>query len=295
MPDAATPHLLILNAAEGLLQFAIAKEEQDPGPGVSVHAGNVTLLAFQAWHAPAQGAELLAPALHAAFARLRITPAHITRIACVRGPGSFTGLRLTLATAAGFGRAAGALLAGLDYLPLLAANAAAHINSELFPRPEGSSPQAFFWVLTHARRQLVHMQKFVAGKEGEPRPLTDILICSPTDAARVILAAHDSRAAFAPSMLLGSGLTRHREIFTSAFRTSATAQTPPPACLSPLFDHPTPESLLKAAAAQAYATADIVPLYVRHADAEENLERIALSLGLDPVRARAKFSRLLPL
>lgn len=124
---------LALNAAESRVQAAALR-------------GGETLFA-QEWHVPSQGTELLAPALADAFARMRLSLADVRRIACVQGPGSFTGLRLVLSTAAGMARALGAELAGLSYTQLLACG-------PLLPRG------TVLWVLTHARRGLVHMQAF---------------------------------------------------------------------------------------------------------------------------------------
>ena len=76
---------LIMNAAEGRIQIALAQEE--------------TLLCAQEWSAPSKGTELLTPVLADMLGRLGLRPASVDRIACVAGPGSFTGLRLVLTTA----------------------------------------------------------------------------------------------------------------------------------------------------------------------------------------------------
>ena len=124
---------LALNAAESRVQAAALRDGE--------------ALFAQEWHVPSQGTELLAPALADAFARMRLSLSDVRRIACVQGPGSFTGLRLVLSTAAGMARALGARQAGLSYTQLLACG-------PLLPRG------AVLWVLTHARRGLVHMQAF---------------------------------------------------------------------------------------------------------------------------------------
>ncbi len=295
-------HLLCLNAAEGMLQLLIARRESSgPSP--------FTLLCSESWHAPSQGAELLAPALADALTRLGLAARDIRRIACVRGPGSFTGLRLVLATAAGLSRATGAEQAGIDYLSLLAHSACRRLGG--FPDPEGESgTERLLWVLTYARKNLIHMQGFSVrasrhiGTPGgfvAPAPFTDVLVCPPQEAVLLIRAhldEHRTDGRLARPVLLGSGLSRNYAVLDAAFvadKESAPASgehLSAPLLLPPDFDHPLPEAILDVAASLCYAAGDVDPLYIRPADAEENLERIALSLGLDPAKAREKLAAI---
>ncbi len=309
-------HCLCLNAAEGLLQLVIARRES-AGPSA------FTLLCAESWHAPSQGAELLTPALADALARLKLAPGDIDRIACVRGPGSFTGVRLVLATAAGLVRATGAEQAGMGYLSLLALSAARRLGP-LWEAGEGGlkhpagQGEHVLWVLTHARKQLIHMRGFAffaAGKASDaaPAPLTDIHVCSPLEAALFIQSYReqsekDGSASIRP-LVLGSGLRRNYPAVAAGFAAGkgfsengpASGGAPEndpaggaraPLFLPPDFDLPLPEAMLELAGQLAYSRKDIEPLYVRPPDAEENLERIALSLGLDPERARDKLAAL---
>lgn len=260
-------HTLALNAAEGLLQAALLR----PDGGLAV---------FAQQEAPSRGAELLAPMLRDLFAEAGLTPKAAERIAAVRGPGSFTGLRLVLATAAGLARATGAELAGLDYLPLLAASAAMRLEAR------GEAGADRFWALTHARRNLVHVQGF--GPAGEA--ISGIAVLAPGDCLEAVASdAADGGAARA--VLFGSGLSRNREAVEAALK----ARVWPggaPRLLPADFDHPLPDALARAASKATYGRVDITPLYVRPPDAEDNLERIAASLGLDPGAARRRLAEL---
>ncbi|MDR2160717.1 MAG: tRNA (adenosine(37)-N6)-threonylcarbamoyltransferase complex dimerization subunit type 1 TsaB [Desulfovibrio sp.] len=270
--------LLILNAAEGPLHFLLARFSPPE------------ILCSQRWRPLAQGVEILAPALDRAFLSLGVSPASLSHIACVRGPGSFTGLRLALVTASGLARCSSALLAGLDYLPLLAAQAMAFRAAER----EGLADRDRVWALTRARRNMVYIQGFAAGgeeggREGNgpaPLPRTDIMALSLEDAARAVALGHSGQEGRA--VLLGSGLTENRPAWEDLRRVLPAGSV----FLPPLLDAPQDELLLRAAARVAYARGDIAPLYVRPSEAEDNLERTCPSLGLDPAAARRRLEEL---
>lgn len=290
MQSAAERHLLVLNAAEGLLQLVIAGRERE--------GGGFSLLASQAFAARSRGVELLAPALADACARLRILPGDIGLIAAVRGPGGFTGLRLALAAAAGLARTVGALQAGMDYLPLLAHSAlmGAGLSPSSAGQKAGPEPARRLWVLTHARRQLVHMQGFAAGPEGAGLPVarSELLVLAPQEAAERIAREGREQDSAAPALVLGSGLTRNRELIADILASAPSARPGQPAflLLPPRCDHPLPDALLDAAARLSFTGEDILPLYARPSDAEENIIPIAKTLRLDPEEARQALNRL---
>ncbi len=245
---------LILNAAEGRLQILLAQE--------------TTLLCVHERHAPSQGAELLTPLVADGLRRLGFVPKDIGLVACVVGPGSFTGLRLALTTAAGLRRAVGARTAEINYLQALAAGLC-------------ESPGTRARVLTHARQGLVHAQDFLL-TETLPVPLNEPISVSPDQAARM-----DD----VPSLVLGSGLDRNRAFFETAFTPAAKR----PRLLAPRWSTPVPAALLELALAAEVRDEDLVPLYVRPCDAEDNLDALAARRGQSGAEARAELHRILAL
>ncbi|GFM37178.1 tRNA (adenosine(37)-N6)-threonylcarbamoyltransferase complex dimerization subunit type 1 TsaB [Desulfovibrio psychrotolerans] len=263
---------LVLNGAEARLQIV---------------CGHGTELVFaQEWFTPRHGMQVLVPALLDALHRMGLTLASIGRIAVVRGPGSFTGLRLVLSTALGLSLPAGLPMAGLGYMDALAADAAA------------LRPCDNIWCITHARRGLVHMQGFTSryngpvcalprasGAEFSARTEENTLVplCPPISATleeaaqRIITHGGDT-------VLTGSGVRKNSDFFAEYLIDAAV--------LPPRFDHPAPETLLTLAHAAAYGHEPVEPLYIRPCDAEENLDSIASAKGLDPAAARAELQRL---
>ena len=156
---------LVLNTAEKHVQFLLLRGKD--------------MLCGQKWLAGRSGAELLAPALRAATQALGCTPAAIRRIACVAGPGNFTGLRVGLTTASGLARALDARLAGIGYLQCLAASV---------PAQDGET----VLTLTKARSGLAFCGMFRACADTLPQPLDEPRLI---DLAGLAKAAQDQVAA----------------------------------------------------------------------------------------------------
>jgi tRNA threonylcarbamoyladenosine biosynthesis protein TsaB len=97
---------------------------------------------------PRLGAEALAPAVASLLASAGLVPAELDRIAVVSGPGSFTGLRSSLAFARGLARAARAALVPIPTFEAV---------SEAIPAP----PDADF--LLDALRGEVHRRRRRSG------------------------------------------------------------------------------------------------------------------------------------
>lgn len=253
---------LILNAAEGVLQMAVTDNEQP--------------VCAQEWRRAERATEILAPALRDICTALDVRPADFRRIACVRGPGSFTGIRLVLATAAALRRTGHARLAGLDYMQALATSAALR-RGLLYGAP--------LWVLTHARRNQVHCQPFVSyGPQIPAQPLQAVELCPPHEALR--------RIAARPGHVCGSGLPRNAAIFAPA-RTGSGPAGAEKACVMPELTSPDITALCLLARHGDYFDQDLEPAYVRSCDAVDNLPQLAGRQGLDGREAADALDALL--
>lgn len=262
---------LVMNAAERTLQIAAAD-----------HEGR--MLFCHMMDAASRGAELLAPALDSAFSLLGADIADVRRIAVVRGPGSFTGLRLTAATAAALARTLRARQAGIGYMRCLAL--------ECLPQLRDAPQDTQLWILVRARRDLVYIRGFKLEKGGEtpftPLGNLSVLSVSSGDAARHVL---DTATLFKTDRILfaGSGVAENRDALVPGF-----ASGNAPAMRVSFLDvtSPGPDALLLAARDARYGDEDVEPLYARVSDAETNLPSIAAKLGLDPEDAARKLREL---
>lgn len=238
---------LILNASEGILQIAVTENEK--------------LQCYQEWHVPARASEILADALAEIFRRLKITARNFRRIACVAGPGSFTGIRLVLATAAALRRASRAQLASLDYMQALAATSVMN-RGILYP--------AHLAVLTHARRNLAHFQRFCSyGPQIPPVLEGEARLVEPARALSELAGSH--------ATVCGSALAKYPEIFALPI----TGQGPPQApdlILLPDIVTPSVSALRLLARHGEFFPIDLEPKYTRGCDAVENLANDPASL-----------------
>lgn len=241
MADYSTGLELVLNACEGVLQIALTENEKP--------------LCFQEWFDARKATEILAPALREIFARTGRAAVHIRRIGCFAGPGSFTGIRLALATASALRRAGHAQLASLDYLQALATSAVCQ-RGLLYP--------GRVIAITHARHDLLHFQMFCSyGPQIPAQPVTETRLLSPRDALTAM--------AEAPCLVAGSGIKRHAELFLPK-ATGQGLDGAPDATVLPELVRPNLTALCLLARHGDYFPRDIEPKYVRGCDAAENLE-----------------------
>jgi tRNA threonylcarbamoyl adenosine modification protein YeaZ len=218
---------------------------------------------------PGSAVRFLAPGIRQMLDGLGLNARDVRRIACVNGPGSFTGLRMSLALAQGLSAASGAGLAGLNHLEVLAAEAAQAVGED------GGAVVALVW----ARRGLVYAQAYcssvgLATALGQPQV--------------VALAAMTEffSALPRPLCLLGGGLRRNLSCFEEL------AQRDPGLRLLPAhWDAPRPAALLDLASRARYGAQALEPVYLRASDAEDNLAAIAAGRGLSEAEAQAILDR----
>lgn len=241
--------LLVLNAAEARVQCVIAEEGR--------------ILCSQDWDAPSRGTELLPPLLADTLVRLERAPKDVERIACVTGPGSFTGIRLVLTLTAAMRRVHNLPCAGLNFMQTLAASVPC-------------APGTLLRVLTAARRDKVHAQDFIMGTDGYPLPAP----ATPEPQLLPFASVVSDLADCAP-VFIGSGVSR--------------CDVPLTAVAYPNLLAPTPEALLLLTSHATWEHKDLDPLYVRPCDALDNLNHIATRRGQAPEEAHAELDRLLRL
>ncbi|WP_051272567.1 tRNA (adenosine(37)-N6)-threonylcarbamoyltransferase complex dimerization subunit type 1 TsaB [Fundidesulfovibrio putealis] len=239
--------ILIVNTAEETLQALLVQD------------GRV----LDSFQEPCSGRmnEVMGPAVE----RLLSGPglSSLTALACVRGPGSFTGLRLGLAYCHGLSLARELPMAGLDHLPLLADSAF-----------EAGQTFDEVHVLTHSRTARVYHQAFAPGPEAlsPPRDLTAQAACD------LIAARADAPAR--KIALLGTGLRRNAAAFA------------PLADLGHVtlmdLEVPSQQALVRAAQVASYDGPPVEACYLRGSDAEENLAAIAAGRGLSEAEALAR-------
>ena len=227
--------LLVCNAAEDRVQLVLGRDREVLFVQEAAGSGRTMLI--------------LPQAMQACFRQAGIAAQDLAGLAYVRGPGTFTGLRVSIALCTGLGKGANIPLAGLDYLPLIAAGAS-FCSTEI-------------WVCTHARKGLVYAQGFTVSG----RSLSPLAVSSLQDAAERLEGRHE------PFSLVGSGVSQQEAFWRE--------RLPGARILESRWNHPAPTELLRAARQAEYARQPAPPLYLRAADAEVNIPQLAAGRGLE--------------
>jgi tRNA threonylcarbamoyladenosine biosynthesis protein TsaB len=189
--------------------------------------------------------------VEAVLAEAGLSPQDLAAVACGRGPGSFTGLRIGMATAKGLCYALGVPLLTPSSLEGLARAA---------PRDGPSTVVACL----DARRQEIFAAAWRFSTEGAPELLLPPMAGGPTAVAEAV-------RTLGPAILVGTGATLYRDELAALLGNEArlpqdAPQTPDAAVLADLAS----EALARGETADL-RTAE--PDYIRPSDAELNRDR----------------------
>ncbi len=249
---------------EGIvLAFDTASERVAIGVGArtGVRVQTVRTRDFDAPRAAMSG---VLPAVSELLSDTSLSPCDISQVVVGRGPGSFTGVRIGVASAKGLAHGLGVPLFGVGTLDAIA-----------WGVPEDWS--GTLAVVGDAMRGEVYPALFdITGV----RAVRSVIRRSADYVAHPEHAAREWSSLDEPMLLAGNGLAKHADVFTEAFDERAS--------LAPeSWWAPTGDGLLRAFAA-SLADGSVVggdpglvlPVYTRLSDAEE-AERVRA--GLDPV------------
>jgi tRNA threonylcarbamoyladenosine biosynthesis protein TsaB len=203
---------------------------------------------------------------HELLAAAGVSLSEIDRVAVGVGPGTFTGLRVGVATARGLAQSLSAELVGVSSLQALAAVAlAAEQRSESRSEPE---PEALLAVID-ARRGEVFAAAYEHGdpdepdEPGAPRELAPARALAPERVASVVAEVEAARGAPRRWLAVGDGALRYRSQLQSAG-----IATPPDSSPLHLISAAAVCELAARVPARSVSLHQLVPDYRRRPDAE---------------------------
>lgn len=159
-------------------------------------SGIPELVAERSIRAPRAALSRLLPAVREAVAAEGLVPGEIDAVVCGRGPGSYTGVRIGMATAKGLAQGLGVPLLGVGTLDAVAAG---------FAEEPG-----LLGVVGDAMRGEVYPALFEIGEDGVVRRAADE-VATPGEVAERWASVTEGAL-----VLAGDGLVKHAEVFTSA-------------------------------------------------------------------------------
>ena len=225
--------------------------------GVAV-AREGKILSRLVWDRDVSHGELLTPALQRAVEDAGLKMSDLTRIAIGHGPGSFTGVRITVNAARALGYALRIPIAVYDTAELLAAGVV-----RLEPLIGGGAPAAAplpVLTLINAQKNLVFASTFVrAGKRWKR-----------TTPLEAISLGNVENIVTGPHLCVGDGYLELESAMSPALRSRLLRDAAVP-------DFPTPEALVTLDQTErshrpALVWKDVQALYIRASGAEEKLE-----------------------
>ncbi|MDI6901297.1 MAG: tRNA (adenosine(37)-N6)-threonylcarbamoyltransferase complex dimerization subunit type 1 TsaB [Anaerosomatales bacterium] len=211
--------------------------------------------------APRAALSALLPGVRDLLADSGIAPASLDAIAVGRGPGSFTGVRIGVASAKGLAQGLGVPLVGFGTLDAVAWRQQGH--------------EGLVAVVGDAMRGEVYPALFRLTADACERLEADRVV-RPTEAAEMWAARIAE-----PVLLAGDGLAKHADVFTDALGDRASVA--PEACWTPdgrsvafavahAAGPPDVRGVTRRSRAEAYTYAHpalLLPIYTRLSDAEE--------------------------
>jgi N6-L-threonylcarbamoyladenine synthase len=218
--------------------------------GVSRMDGSeLSLIADLSELAPRQANSRALPALAGLLERARVPLDRVDAVVVGRGPGSFTGVRIGVSAAKGLAHGLGVPLWGVGTLDAIAGRSRAH--------------EGLLGVVGDAMRGEVYPALFRCEGDRAER-LTPDAVADPG------MAASGWKAVGEPILLAGNGLAKYEDVFLGVLGEAAT--------IAPRdLWWPSGEGLMRAFGAldPAYRDAepspgDVLPIYTRLSDAEEN-------------------------
>lgn len=224
-PDSA---YLILNCSESRLQTVLGQA------GRVVWARDLFV--------PGRAMKHIAPAIREGLDFTGLDPAGLDGMACVEGPGSFTGIRMSYAHALGLSLAADLPMASISLFDALV-----HAPGSLVTGP--------VWVIIHSRARQVYVRGYM-GPGLRP-------VSSPRCVNISELPDLFEMNRYKKIYVLGSGVRRNPEAFTHEQIL----------VLPPFWDTPAPDILLSLIHKASFSRDILVPAYLRLSDAEENLKK----------------------
>ena len=235
--------VLALDTATECVVVGIA--EVDPA------TGGAELVAEEALEAPRRANTLVLPAARELCDRVGVPPGSLRAVLAGRGPGSFTGVRIGLATAKGVAHGLGVPLVTVPTLDAIAWAAVAG---------EGT-----LGVVGDAMRREVYSARYRSDDGTVTRVDDWFAVGAPGDVAAAWAASGESLA------LTGNGLAKYADVFRDALGEDA-------GLLPESAWHPTASGLFAAAAPElarafadpsAFDPGSALPIYTRLSDAEE--------------------------
>jgi tRNA threonylcarbamoyladenosine biosynthesis protein TsaB len=234
----------------------LAIETATPAQSVAL-VEDARVLADASYEAKGNRGGMLLPAVDRVLRQAGLAARDLDAVAVSIGPGSFTGLRVGIATAKGLARGSGAMLVGVSTLETLA---------------EGYAlAGATVCALLDAYRGEVYMALFARKGNALERLSADVVLAP--EAVASVLADVGT-----PVHLIGNGAVRYRERLEAALggRACVTADglraVPSAAVVARLG--------LAQLAGGKRPDAEVVPIYLRRAEAEVNWEKGLLTSPL---------------